>query len=158
MSIQALFMDSFDYIISDAVDTGAEIGGKILGIPGAIVGAVIGGAIGCVHSILDDSEYFVLYFEKSKKIPMKIHSSTNFMDLDISYLDFFEQSTSKKYCIYSPKETIERAKSRIGEEKYNLVSNNCEHFAIWCKSGIAESKQVDRVVRILTQTPTLDMD
>lgn len=53
-NVKSSFMDSFDYIISDAVDTGAEIGGKILGIPGAIVGAVIGGAIGCIHSILDD--------------------------------------------------------------------------------------------------------
>lgn len=51
--IKGSFYDSFDYI-SDGVDTGAEIGGTILGIPGAFVGAVLGGFIGCVRSILDD--------------------------------------------------------------------------------------------------------
>ena len=28
-----------------------------------------------------------------------------------------------------------RAQSKIGEEKYNLVTNNCEHFAMWCITG-----------------------
>ena len=31
--------------------------------------------------------------------------------------------------------TLERAKSRMGEQKYNLLFNNCEHFANWCKTG-----------------------
>lgn len=30
-------------------------------------------------------------------------------------------------------EVIERAKSRLGEQKYNLLINNCEHFAYWCR-------------------------
>lgn len=53
-AVKERIIDSFDYLISDGVDTGAEIGAKILGIPGAIVGAVIGGAIGCIGSILDE--------------------------------------------------------------------------------------------------------
>ena len=51
--IKGEFYESFD-VISDAIDTGAEIGETILGIPGAIIGAVLGGVIGCVQSILDD--------------------------------------------------------------------------------------------------------
>ena len=51
--IKGEFYESFD-VISDAVDTGADIGEAILGIPGAIIGAVLGGVIGCVQSILDD--------------------------------------------------------------------------------------------------------
>lgn len=51
--IKGSFYDSFDYI-SDSVDTGAEIGSAILGIPGAFVGALLGGVVGCVRSILDD--------------------------------------------------------------------------------------------------------
>ena len=31
-----------------------NLGGTILGIPGAIVGAFLGGFVGCVRSILDD--------------------------------------------------------------------------------------------------------
>ncbi|HEX9027265.1 MAG TPA: lecithin retinol acyltransferase family protein, partial [Clostridium sp.] len=26
-----------------------------------------------------------------------------------------------------------RFKSKLGENEYNLIVNNCEHFAIWCK-------------------------
>lgn len=33
----------------------------------------------------------------------------------------------------SPDEIIERAKSRLGERKYNALFNNCEHFAYWCR-------------------------
>lgn len=37
---------------------------------------------------------------------------------------------------------ITRAESRIGEESYHLFGNNCEHFVVWCKTGIPESSQV----------------
>ena len=48
----------------------------------------------------------------------------------------------KKYSVFSAEETIRRAKERLGEEKYNLVTNNCEHFAMWCKTGESVSGQV----------------
>ncbi len=38
---------------------------------------------------------------------------------------------------------VKRAKSRRGEQLYNLIFNNCEHFAYWCKTGKHKSKQVD---------------
>jgi hypothetical protein len=40
---------------------------------------------------------------------------------------------------------VERAESRVGEDKYHLVFNNCEHFATWCKTGSARSEQVKDV-------------
>ncbi|RIX59275.1 hypothetical protein D3P08_03730 [Paenibacillus nanensis] len=39
------------------------------------------------------------------------------------------------YVTYEPSRIVERAFSRIGEKNYNVVSNNCEHFANWCRSG-----------------------
>jgi hypothetical protein len=33
--------------------------------------------------------------------------------------------------------------SRIGEQDYNLLFNNCEHFATWCKTGRHRSGQID---------------
>jgi len=36
---------------------------------------------------------------------------------------------------FEPKEIIRRAKSRLGEDNYNLAFNNCEHFANWCTHG-----------------------
>lgn len=44
---------------------------------------------------------------------------------------------------YIPDIVVERAKSRLGERKYNLLFNNCEHFASWCKTGVSKSEQVD---------------
>jgi hypothetical protein len=39
-------------------------------------------------------------------------------------------------------ETVERARSRVGESGYHLVGNNCEHFATWCVTGTTKSRQV----------------
>ena len=43
---------------------------------------------------------------------------------------------------YIPDVVVARAKSRLGEKDYNLLTNNCEHFACWCKTGISDSKQI----------------
>jgi hypothetical protein len=39
--------------------------------------------------------------------------------------------------------TLRRAMSRLGEQNYNLLFNNCEHFAHWCKTGRHRSAQVE---------------
>jgi len=44
--------------------------------------------------------------------------------------------------VYPVDEVIERACSRLDEAKYNPFTNNCEHFARWCKTGRAECGQV----------------
>ena len=41
---------------------------------------------------------------------------------------------------------IERARSRLGEHKYRLLSNNCEHFVEWCLYDVHRSHQVDRAL------------
>lgn len=43
---------------------------------------------------------------------------------------------------FIPDVVIERAASRLGEQRYNLLTNNCEHFATWCKVGKNESRQI----------------
>ena len=47
---------------------------------------------------------------------------------------------------FSPQETIDRARSKLGEQGYSLLLNNCEHFAFWCKTGVAKSSQVDDIL------------
>lgn len=47
---------------------------------------------------------------------------------------------------FSPQETIKRARSKLGERGYSLLLNNCEHFAFWCKTGVAKSSQVDNIM------------
>lgn len=44
-------------------------------------------------------------------------------------------------------EAARRAESKIGHRAYNLLWNNCEHFANWCVTGIAFSQQVIETAR-----------
>lgn len=46
------------------------------------------------------------------------------------------------YRLYSREETLQRAYRRLGERDYNLITNNCEHFALWCRTGVSASPQV----------------
>ena len=52
------------------------------------------------------------------------------------------EETNKKR---EPKEVIDAAIKSIGEGGYNLISNNCEHFANRCVFGESKSEQVDAV-------------
>ena len=36
-----------------------------------------------------------------------------------------------------------RALAALGDRDYNLLFNNCEHFARWCETGDPSSRQVD---------------
>jgi hypothetical protein len=61
---------------------------------------------------------------------------------------------------FDAQEVIERARSRVGEDGYRLLTNNCEHFCEWCLRGEHRSYQVDallarlRVLRRAAGSPT----
>jgi hypothetical protein len=40
-------------------------------------------------------------------------------------------------------EIVRRARSRLGESRYDLLRNNCEHFCNWCRLGENRSFQVE---------------
>ncbi|WP_429579614.1 lecithin retinol acyltransferase family protein [Paraburkholderia youngii] len=46
--------------------------------------------------------------------------------------------------MYRGTHIVERAKSRLGEDRYRLLTNNCEHFCTWCVLGVQRSEQVRR--------------
>jgi hypothetical protein len=50
---------------------------------------------------------------------------------------------------------VRRARSRLGERRYDVVSNNCEHFCNWCQAGEHRSEQIDslnRPLRLVVRT------
>jgi len=61
----------------------------------------------------------------------------------------FDDLFGNEMTIYSPEETVKRAESQLGKGKYNLVVNNCEHFAVWCKTGKHESSQVQNFLEAI---------
>jgi Lecithin retinol acyltransferase len=44
----------------------------------------------------------------------------------------------------SEEDIVVRARSRLGEHRYGLLTNNCEHFSEWSRYGISRSHQVER--------------
>ena len=99
-------------------------------------------------------EYFICHFPEVHGSP----TEENIKNYSIFYpcpnqliyrkiKDFF--NGNKDYRLYSPQETVSRARGKIGKKGYSVITNNCEHFAIWCKTGIAESRQVNDLLDIV---------
>lgn len=58
--------------------------------------------------------------------------------IDLSKVELFKVNydPEKEPCL-TPQETVEKARSFVGKQKYNVFVNNDEHFAIYCKTGKA---------------------
>ena len=44
---------------------------------------------------------------------------------------------------------VERATSKLGEKKYSPFINNCENFAMWCKTGESSSDQAKKTTDMI---------
>ena len=51
-------------------------------------------------------------------------------------------------------EAVRRARSRLGESSYRILTNNCEHFCNWCLTGDARSAQVERALAVVVRAFT----
>lgn len=47
-------------------------------------------------------------------------------------------------------ETLRRAKSALGTPDYNVITDNCQHFATWCATGERRSHQVEGALSVAT--------
>ena len=54
---------------------------------------------------------------------------------------------------FEPGEIVRRARSRVGEARYRLLHNNCEHFCEWCVHGESRSYQVERLLWLQRRQP-----
>ena len=43
------------------------------------------------------------------------------------------------------RDVVARARSRLGERSYRVLTNNCEHFCVWALRGDSRSTQVERL-------------
>ena len=48
--------------------------------------------------------------------------------------------------VYFGEECVKRAKLKLGEREYCLITNNCEHFVYWCITGKEKSEQINDIV------------
>ena len=58
-------------------------------------------------------------------------------DLEVSSYPKLDGRAARQRC-------VDRARSSLGAKDYNLVFNNCEHFARWCRTGESLSTQVEK--------------
>ena len=96
------------------------------------------------HHGIDIGDGNVIHYRKPSEV-VEITPWETFSKGNKVYVRSYPQGFS-----FLPDVVIKRAMSRLGENKYNLLFNNCEHFATWCKTGITESKQVRDFI------PTID--
>lgn len=98
----------------------------------------------------DDTDYFVLDFPRPYEPPVRLGNQTSVPHTETMSEELARHLRQQYgYHLYTPEETVARAKSRLGETSYNLLTNNCEHFVIWCKTGVSESMQVTGMFRSL---------
>ena len=108
----------------------------------------------CIHEapleeFLDgDATYYVCQFSQDEQD--KEDSLWDIVRTALEVIAGDDEVKKKRYHIYTPRATVARAKRRIGERSYDLLENNCEHFALWCKTGISESKQVESLLECVS--------
>ncbi len=49
---------------------------------------------------------------------------------------------------FDPGAVVERARSRLGEHSYRILTNNCEHFCAWALRDENRSSQVERLCSV----------
>ena len=96
------------------------------------------------HHGIDCGDGTVIHYRK----PSEIIERTSLETFSRGNSLYVKEYISGFYFI--PEVVVQRAESRLGENKYNLLFNNCEHFATWCKVGLSESRQLQEFVPIIT--------
>lgn len=71
----------------------------------------------------------------------------NFWDVAGSSRVKKNNNKDKKSKPFDPDEIIERALSKLGAIPYNVLWNNCEHFAAWCRNGENWSQQAETFLK-----------
>ena len=88
------------------------------------------------HHGIDCGDGTVIHYRKPSEVIERTSLATFSQNNSILVKEY-----SKGFCFVTDV-VVARAESRLGERKYNLLFNNCEHFATWCKTGINDSKQI----------------
>lgn len=102
------------------------------------------------HHGIDCGDGTVIHYRKSSET-IERTSMGIFSDGNKIYLCSYGTS-------FTPDVVLRRATSRLREQQYNLLFNNCEHFATWCKTGVSESKQLRDILPVLSTMNPEELD
>jgi hypothetical protein len=96
------------------------------------------------HHGIDCGDGTVIHYRK----PSEVVEQTSLETFTRGNPYYIKEYTSGFYFIADL--VVERAMNRLGEKKYNLLFNNCEHFATWCKTGVNVSYQLEEFIPIIS--------
>ncbi|MDX2098829.1 MAG: lecithin retinol acyltransferase family protein [Leptolyngbyaceae cyanobacterium bins.59] len=102
------------------------------------------------HHGIDCGDGTVIHYQKLDEATVSRTSLDKFRSGRMVYVKNYPVS-------FIPDVVVRRAESRLGEQQYNLLSNNCEHFATWCKTGKNDSPQVRDFVPSIGTLGVYDM-
>ena len=88
-----------------------------------------------VVKVLSDVMIKIIHKTSDRRVVEEVR---HYRPEDIEVLDY--------ECQYTGQAAITRARARIGEEDYNPLWSNCEHFVTEVKTGVAQSVQVRDIV------------
>lgn len=71
-----------------------------------------------------------------------------------AYPEFADWSFGEKIKRFKVQKIIDNARNRIGEGGYNILFNNCEHFAYECIFGTKYSSQSELVKQLIKEEAT----
>lgn len=107
------------------------------------------------HGIFVGGGFVIHYLGLANGLSSGPIAQTSLEEFQAGHTKLYRQPHAKN--CFAREEIVSRAESRLGEERYSLVFNNCEHFANWCVNGEAVSEQVrgalDVIVTIASSTP-----
>ena len=108
----------------------------------------------CHHGIyVSDSE--VIHFTGNENDSILDWSKPEVISSDLDYflkgdtLEVKEYTDDELEDLYPVDHIVQYARTCLGDKGYNLVFNNCEHFANTCTLGRFRSKQVEKVFSTL---------
>jgi hypothetical protein len=111
------------------------------------------------HFLRGDPAYYVVNFDEAKERMLAAYTAPA-EALDRSApasapapARKLEKARAPQRVIHTPEQTVARARSRLREQAYDLPVNNCEHFAMWCKTGLVESSQIDALLQLFQGAP-----
>ena len=72
-------------------------------------------------------------------------------------IEVLELDREERKKAYSKVDTATRALNRLGEDGYNIIHNNCEHFVYECLLGYKYSEQEEKLINTWKQMPFINI-
>ena len=118
------------------------------------------------HAIVEDIDHeegeihVIEYSNTPQGFSLDIYNSAGPVQIAKVVRQRYKFQDEKKYlyilkhdnCSLDPDEVVFRAGSKLGDKKYSPFTNNCEHFAVWCKTGELSSDQINKAKQIYKKT------